>query len=53
MKDNKGNLYDVHYRDKDDQMQCVTYFGYSKDDAERLFKTEQREGEELVKIVRQ
>lgn len=52
MKENyNGNLYDVYYKDNNDEIQCVCYLGYSKYDAERLFKSEQCVGEEIVKIV--
>lgn len=48
----KGYLYNVYYKDSNNKMQCACYFGYSKDDAERLFNSESRMGEKIVKIER-
>lgn len=51
MKENlSGNLYDVYYKDNNGSVQCVCYFGYSKSEAERLFNSEKRDGEEIVNI---
>lgn len=49
-EDYKGNLYDVYYRDENGEKKCVCYFGYSERDAERLFNSEKRIDEEIIKI---
>lgn len=46
-----GNLYDVYYIDAEGKEQSVCYFAYSEYEAKRLFKSEQSNGEDLVKVV--
>lgn len=47
-----GDLYDVYYRGADDEIHCVCYFAHYRERAVRLFKSEQCDGEEIIKIVR-
>lgn len=47
-----GTLYDVYFKDIKGKQQCATYFAASIYEAERLYKSEEKNGEELIKVVK-
>ncbi len=47
---NNGDLYDVYYKDADGNQKSVRYFGYTTQDAKRLFNSERDSGDEIIDI---
>lgn len=52
MKEHNGHLYDVYYKDSSGNRHSVRYFGYDEEDAESLFNSERRAGDEIIIIVK-